>query len=88
MTQQSYLISGIVVDARNHPVASARVYFTDTPIAIQDIAALSDSEGRFTLSVPAEGTYSIESVADGHGTGKATIDVGGASLAAVRIRLT
>jgi hypothetical protein len=87
MAQGPHLISGIVVDAAEHPVRSARVYFTNTPIAIPDIAALSDAEGRFTLSVPAEGAYTIESSAEGHGPGRATVDVAGDG-GTVRIQLT
>jgi len=88
MAEGPYLISGVVVDARDHPVASARVYFTESAVAIPDIAALSDGEGRFTLSVPTDGAYTIESVSELHGAGKTSVDVAGASLGSVRIRLT
>jgi hypothetical protein len=53
------LIVGTVVGARGEPVAGARIYFVEGPVPLPDIAAVTDSEGRFTLTAPAPGTYTV-----------------------------
>jgi hypothetical protein len=88
VAEKPHLIAGSVVDAVGNPVPSARVYFMESPVALPDIAAMADARGRFTLSVPSEGAYTIESAAEGHGTGRATVDVTRDGQAEVQIRLT
>jgi protocatechuate 3,4-dioxygenase beta subunit len=53
------LIVGTVVDARGEPVAGATVYFVEGPVPLPDIAAVTDAEGRFTLTAPAPGPYTV-----------------------------
>ena len=53
------LIVGTVVGARGAPFAGARVYFVEGPVPLPDIAAVTDSNGRFTLTAPAPGTYTV-----------------------------
>jgi hypothetical protein len=52
-------IAGVVVDAEGNPVEEARVYFVEGPVPLPDIAALTDSSGRFALSAPVSGTYQL-----------------------------
>jgi hypothetical protein len=59
MSVNSPVIAGVVVDARGNPVEGARVYFVEGPVPFPDIAALTDSSGRFALSAPASGTYQL-----------------------------
>jgi Carboxypeptidase regulatory-like domain len=59
------VISGIVRGPDGQPVPQARVYFTRGPVPLPDIAALTDSAGKFSLSVPSVGTYTIECTAEG-----------------------
>lgn len=68
------LISGVVRDEHGAPVGGARVYVVDAPVAVPDIAAVTDQEGCFTLSVPVDGRYTIEANADRGGPAQATID--------------
>lgn len=75
MAGKASVISGVVRDASGKPVADARVYFTEGPVPLPDIAALADSNGGFSLSVPAAGTYGIESAADGFAPESATVAV-------------
>ena len=75
MAGQASLVSGVVRDPGGKPVSDARVYFTAGPVALPDIAALTDSNGAYSLSVPAAGTYSIECVADGFAPESATVAV-------------
>jgi hypothetical protein len=58
-------ITGAVVDAQGNPIAEARVYFVEGPVALPDISALTDADGRFALSVPAPGTYRLGVSAEG-----------------------
>ncbi len=52
-------IAGVVVDAEGNPIEEARVYFVEGPVPLPDIAALTDSSGRFALSAPVSGTYQL-----------------------------
>jgi uncharacterized GH25 family protein len=52
-------IFGVVLDPSGKPVPNARVSFTRGPVALPDIAAVSDPNGRFSLTAPAPGAYSI-----------------------------
>ena len=65
MGRNQIMIYGTVRDPRGKPVPQARVYFTAAPVALPDIAALTDTGGAFSLSVPSAGAYQIESAADG-----------------------
>jgi hypothetical protein len=51
------------------------VYFTQAPVSLPDVAALTDEKGAFSLSVPAAGAYTIEAVADGFAPTAVTITV-------------
>ena len=57
--------AGVVQDLNGNPVANARVYFTSSPVALPDIAALTDGAGRFMLTAPQPGQYTIACAADG-----------------------
>jgi hypothetical protein len=59
------VISGVVVDAEDNPLEGARVYFVAGPIPLPDIAALTDSNGRFALSAPVSGTYQLGVASEG-----------------------
>jgi hypothetical protein len=59
MSNNSPSIAGVVVDAECNPVEEASVFFVEGPVALPDIAALTDSSGRFALSAPVSGTYQL-----------------------------
>ncbi len=69
------LIHVTVLDALGRPVHEARVGVVKAPVALPDVAALSDPAGRVTLSVPAPGAYDISASADGHGSAGASVVV-------------
>jgi hypothetical protein len=52
-------IAGSVVDAHDNPLAGARVFFTSGPGPLPDIAAVTRSDGRFELTAPVPGVYTI-----------------------------
>jgi hypothetical protein len=65
MSNNPPVISGVVVDAQGNPVAEASVYFVEGPVSLPDIAALTDSSGRFALSAPVSGTYQLQVASEG-----------------------
>jgi hypothetical protein len=40
-------------------VHGARVFITEAPVSVPDIAALTDADGRFTLAAPRPGRYVV-----------------------------
>lgn len=87
MAQQATVISGVVRDPRGSPVAQARVYFAGGPVALPDIAALTNDEGVFSLSAPIEGTYAIACAAEGFPASFARVTVMATRKAKIQIRL-
>jgi hypothetical protein len=61
---EASIISGVVRDPDGKPVAGARVYFTQSPVALPDIAALTNDKGEYSLTVPTDGKYKIGCTAD------------------------
>jgi hypothetical protein len=82
------LISGIVHDDAGNPVPLARVYFVAGPGQLPDIAALTDQQGRFTLSVGSAGTYEIEVSADAFHAVRVTVTVVAGTKAELDIRMS
>ena len=83
-------IAGVVVGAEGNPVEEARVYFVEGPVPLPDIAALTDSSGRFALSAPTSGTYQLGIASEGaagflHET--TTVEVGEVRRVALEVRL-
>ena len=77
------LIAGVVRDDGGAPIEDARVYFTDAPAPIPDVAALTGADGSFVLTVPIDGTYTLECRAEGFAATRATVasrDAGGIEL--------
>jgi hypothetical protein len=76
MSDKPSVIAGVVVDARGNPVEEARVYFVEGPVPLPDIAALTDSAGRFALSAPVSGTYQLGVTSEGpEGVIQTTLEV-------------
>lgn len=71
------LIRGRVVDRAGTPVSGAAIYVIAAPVSLPDVAQLSGEDGRFTLSVPAAGTYVVGARADPAGSGQTTLIVEG-----------
>ena len=69
------LIEGVVVGAGAREIAAASVYIVSAPVAMPDIAARTDTHGRFTITVPAPGDYTLGASAPGYATGSATVAV-------------
>jgi protocatechuate 3,4-dioxygenase beta subunit len=71
------LISGIVTDSDGQSVAGARVLLSQSPVPVPDVAAVTDSEGRFALSAPTPGQYAVAAFADGHAPADLKLDIDG-----------
>ncbi len=67
------VIAGVIRDESGAPVEGARVYFTDAPAPTPDVAALTGSDGSFSLAAPVEGTYTLECNADGFAARSTTV---------------
>ena len=62
------LVRAVVEDTDGRPIANARVSIADGPAPTPDIAALTDHQGRVTLSLPCAGEYRLVCAADSYGT--------------------
>ncbi|WP_077490387.1 carboxypeptidase-like regulatory domain-containing protein [Sinomonas mesophila] len=81
------LLTGRVTDDGGAPLALASVAVVRAPVPMPDIAALTDADGRFTLTAPAPGEYEVGVSADGFERTTAEVTVGGDGEAALEIRL-
>lgn len=68
-------ILGTVTGPDGAKIAEASVYFVAGPVPLQDIAQLTDDEGRFRLAAPAPGTYRIGARAPGFEAAEVTVEV-------------
>jgi hypothetical protein len=87
MAQSPSVISGVVRGPDGKPAANARVYFTAGPVALPEIAALTDSSGAFSLTAPAPGEYVVEAAADELGTRSAKVKVKGGEPVRIDLQL-
>lgn len=53
------IIQGVVADPSGQPVPGAVVMLAAAPVPVPDIAALTDVEGRFSITVPVQGAYRL-----------------------------
>ena len=77
MARSPSVISGVVGSPDGKPVANARVYFTDGPVPLPEIAALTDDSGMFSLTAPAPGDYVVSAAADDFAGKSLTVKVRG-----------
>ena len=88
MAPQSTVISGRVCDVAGGAIAGACVFFLEGPVALPDIAALTNEKGEFSLSVPVPGAYRIGCAADGHPPAQVDTVIEAGSRPQVEINLT
>ncbi|OUJ74057.1 carboxypeptidase-like regulatory domain-containing protein [Hymenobacter crusticola] len=75
MTRKPHIISGHVHEPNGRPAVGARIYFLAAPVAVADMALVTDQHGQFTLPAPASGTYQLGCTADGFAPATVTVDV-------------
>lgn len=81
------VIRGTVRDSGGNAIAGARVFFESAPVAVPDVAILTDESGRFALTAPAPGGYELRCVADGYAAALVTAAVGRSAEVALEVRL-
>jgi hypothetical protein len=59
-------ITGVITGPDGQPVEDAAVLFISGPVPLPDIAQLTGPDGRFLLTAPARGVYSLQVNAPGH----------------------
>ena len=69
------LIHGVVTNERDDPIEWASVVFVEAPVDVPDIAAVTDEQGKFTVSAPAPGRYRLRCQAAGHQPATLTVEV-------------
>ena len=70
------LIHGRVVDREGAPVEWASAWLVAGPAPFPDIAALTDADGRFTLTASAPGIYRVGCRAESDPPVEVPVDVG------------
>lgn len=81
------VLTGRVLSPGGQPVAGARVYLVQGPVALPDVALLTDPSGTFALSAPVPGTYQLGCAAAGFAAATVAVDVAAGQPAQVDIRL-
>lgn len=79
-------IAGRVVDQAGAPVAGASVAVHAGPGPVDDIAALTDADGRFRLGNLSPGRYQLAVFGAGNAEAGAQVDVGDGGASEVEIR--
>jgi hypothetical protein len=74
------LIHGVLIDEHEAPIPWASVLFTEAPVPLPDVAAMTDDHGGFTLTAPAPGRYRLRCQAPDHEPAELTVDVGGGDV--------
>ena len=73
MPAEPIVVAGVVRGPGGAQLPLARVFIARGPVPVPDVAALTDAEGRFTLSLPATGSYEVACVAEGYAPSSAII---------------
>ena len=71
------MIRGLVLDARGHPVAGARVSWGKAPVPVPEVALLTDAGGHFTLAAPALCHYTLRCDSDQQGSAEQALQATG-----------
>jgi hypothetical protein len=80
-------IAGRVVDAAGIPIPGVSVAISESTQPHNDLAALTNAEGRFRLGVLAPGSYTLAAHRAGHAVGGVRVVVTPGQQAEVEIRL-
>jgi hypothetical protein len=75
VTNGGSLIRGRAHRSDGSAVADARVFFSVSPVAVPDVALLTDDQGRFTLFAPAPGHYELACHAEGLEPATVSLDI-------------
>lgn len=87
MSDSGLIIRGEVRDQAGVPIFNARVWISSGPVAVADVAMLTDTDGEFLLSVPAVGRYEIACAADEFHPVRQVMEVSGKDAVSIELRL-
>ena len=86
MSAGALQVAGTVLDRAGRPAAGATVMWLQGPVALPDVALLTQADGSFVMSAPVPGQYRL--ACRGDTGGQATLDVTvGPQGARVTVRL-
>ena len=68
-------VAGTGVDSAGQPVGGATVMWVQGPVALPDVALLTQPDGRFVLGAPVVGHYTLGCRHDRHGQATAAVVV-------------
>ena len=88
MPTKPIVVAGVVRGPDGQQLPLARVFIARSPVPVPDVAALTDAEGRFTLSLPATGSYEVACVAEGYAPSSAIVEVADEQELRLELRLT
>ena len=88
MPAKPIVVAGVVRGPDGQQLPLARVFIARGPVPVPDVAALTDAEGRFTLSLPASGSYEVACVAEGYAPSSAIVEVADQQELRLELRLT
>ena len=88
MPAEPIVVAGVVRGPGGEQLPLARVFIARGPVPVPDVAALTDAEGRFTLSLPATGSYEVACVAEGYAPSSAIVEVADQQELRLELRLT
>jgi hypothetical protein len=75
MQTQGCLVRGTTRRRGGREIAEARVFFTEAPVPVPDVATLTNDSGGFTLYAPAPGLYVVSCHAEGLSPASLSIDI-------------
>jgi Carboxypeptidase regulatory-like domain len=87
MPAKPIVVAGVVRGPGGEQLPQARVFIARGPVPVPDVAALTDAEGRFTLSLPAAGSYELACVAEGYAILSTTVEVADEQRLRLELRL-
>lgn len=76
MTTGALQVVGTVLDSAGHPAGGATVMWVQGPVALPDVALLTQADGSFVMSAPVAGRYTLVCRRDPGGLARVDVDVG------------
>lgn len=81
------VVSGCVIGPDRQPVKGAHIMFARGPVALPDIAQICDAAGKFSLTAPVAGIYSLLVTAPGFLPVEREVKVSGKDVPSIEIRM-
>ncbi|MGO7301413.1 carboxypeptidase regulatory-like domain-containing protein [Rhizobium ruizarguesonis] len=79
------VVFGCVIGADRKPIKGASVMFTQAPVALPDIAQITDAAGAFALAAPVHGIYRLLVNAPGFPSAERQVKVSGKASSSIEI---